>query len=289
MSYIIFTDSSSSLPMELIEKHNIKFLALSYTLDGKEYKSYDHQSLKDFYEKLRKKVDCKTSCINQYTFEEAFEEELKKGNDILYICFSSNLSGTYLCAHNASLVLNEKYKNEGRKVLVVDSLSAALGEGLLVMEAVKQKEMGKSIDEVYKFCEDLKLKIDHAFTVDDLSYLYKGGRLKATAYLIASLVNIKPLMRVNDEGRLVAYSKTIGRKRSIMGLVERMAKKIDHSEDQTIYIVHGDCIDDVNLAIRLINSKMKVKDIVVNLLEPVIGTHSGPGTLAIFYKAKNRD
>ena len=286
MSYIICTDSSANLPVEIINQYSLKVLNLSYMIDGETYSDHNMSSLKYFYEKLRTKVEAKTSCVNQYEFEEFFTKELKENHDVLYIGFSSGLSATFQAAKNAADEVNgHGYKN---KVVIMDSLCAALGQGLLVHEALMKKEEGKSLEEVLEYCENLKLKINHLFTVEDLFYLYRGGRVSKGSFFIASLAKIKPVLRVDENGKLEGIEKCLGRKRAIKELCDKICSSIIDPENNYIYISHGDCLEDVELAKKMILEKIKVKGFIINFLDPVIGTHAGPGCLAIFYKGTTR-
>ncbi len=289
MSYKIYTDSTANLPNDLIDKYGLEVISLNYFCDEVEYTSYvkgEENNLKSFYEELRTKKKFTTSCINEESFTQIFEKELTQGNDVLYIGFTSGLSVTYNCARMASVELGKKYPN--RKILVLDSLCASMGLGLLVVEACKLKESGATINEVYTKCEELKYKVSHLFTVEDLFYLYRGGRLSATSYHLANVLHIKPTLRVDEEGKLTAYGKVMGRKKSINALIDKLCQTIVNPEEQEIYIAHGDCIEDAEMVKELISKKLPVKGFVINYIDAVIGAHSGPGTLAIFYLAKDR-
>ncbi|MEG2456704.1 MAG: DegV family protein, partial [Clostridia bacterium] len=242
--------------------------------------------LQKFYTLLRQKEELTTSCVNAETFYNVFKPVLEAGKDILYIGFSSALSGTYAAAKAAILDLQPLFPE--RKILHVDTLGASLGEGLLVLHSAWLREQGKSVTEVYEWLENNKLHLCHFFTVDDLYYLFKGGRVQKSSYYIANLVNIKPVMHMDNEGRLVPVNKVIGRKKSLSWLAEQVAENIIKPEEQTICISHGDCIEDVNYLIERLNEKIKVKDIIINYVDPVVGAHCGPGTVAIFCLGKQR-
>ncbi len=289
MSYKIYTDSTANLPNELIEKYNLEVISLNYFYEDTEFKSYEkgkETDLKPFYNELREKKKFTTSCINEETFTQIFEEELKQGNDLIYIGFSSGLSVTYNCAKMAVKELSEKYPK--RKIFAVDSLCASMGLGLLVVEACKKKEEGATIEELSAWTEEAKHKLSHLFTVEDLFYLYRGGRLSATSYHLANVLHIKPTLRVDEEGKLTAYGKVMGRKKSLNALVSKLCETIVNPEEQEIFIGHADCIEDVETVKQLISQKIKVKGFVVNYIDAVIGSHAGPGTLAIFYFANDR-
>ena len=288
MAFKIYTDSTANLPIDLIEKYDLQVISLNYILDGQEYQSYkkgEETDLVPFYNLLRDKKKITTSCINEDGFINAFTSDLKNGYDILYIGFSSGLSATFNSSVNASKTLQETYPE--RKVLVVDSLCASLGLGLLVVDACKKMQQGLSLEELYSYVEDKKHKVAHLFTVDTLEYLYRGGRVSASKYYVTKLANIKPTMRVDENGKLVAYGKVMGRKKSISSLVAKVQETIVNPSEQTIFISHGDCIEDAQYLASLIKNEYGV-DARIGYVGPVIGAHSGPGTLAVFCFAENR-
>ena len=289
MAFKIYTDSTANLPIDLIEKYDLQVISLNYILDGQEYQSYkkgEETDLVPFYNLLRNKKKITTSCINEDGFINAFTSDLKNGYDILYIGFSSGLSATFNSSVNASKTLQETYPE--RKVLVVDSLCASLGLGLLVVDACKKMQQGLSLEELYSYVEDKKHKVAHLFTVDTLEYLYRGGRVSASKYYVTKLANIKPTMRVDENGKLVAYGKVMGRKKSLSSLVAKVQETIVNPSEQTIFISHGDCIEDALYTQKLLQEKLNINSFVINYVDSVIGSHSGPGTIAIFYFAENR-
>ncbi|MEG1706014.1 MAG: DegV family protein [Clostridia bacterium] len=289
MNYEIWTDSSSNLTDELIISHNINILSLVFVVGEREFISYEkgeETNLQQFYELLRKKETLTTSCVNEQTAYDNFEQTLSEGKDLLYIGFSSALSKTFSACENAINRLKVKFPE--RKIIAVDTLGASLGEGLLVLYASRLRESGKSIDEVAKWLEDNKLKLCHYFTVDDLFYLFRGGRVQKSSYLIASILQIKPIMHMNDQGQLVAIGRVPGRKKSINTLAKLVANNIVNPKEQTICITHGDCIDDVNLLVTKLKELITVKEYIINYVDPVVGAHSGPGTIAIFFLADSR-
>jgi DegV family protein with EDD domain len=241
---------------------------------------------KEFYKLLREGAISSTSQVNAYEFVEGLTPLLEKGLDILYIGFSSALSGTYNSFEIAKGELLEKFPE--RKIIGIDSLSASLGQGLLIYTASQLQKEGKSIDEVQKFIEGNKLHLVHLFTVDDLNFLKRGGRLSATSAFIGTLLQLKPLLHVSNEGKLVPYGKTIGRRHSLKKLVDDMEGNITHPENQTIFISHGDAIEEAEYTGKLIKERYKVKDVLYNDVGPVIGSHSGPGTIAIFFFGQKR-
>ena len=228
----------------------------------------------------------KTSLINEDTFIKNFEKYLREGHDILYIGMTSGISGTYNASVLASDSLKEMYPD--RRIVTIDSLSVSLGLGLLVYYAALLKEKGKSIDEIKEWIEENKLKMRHQFTVEDLMFLKRGGRIPTTVAIIGSVLNIKPLLKVDKTGILVNIGKARGRKNSLDKIFETLECAED-IENQYIGITHGDCIDDVNYLVNKIKEKYKPKDIIINYVDPVIGAHSGPGTMALFFLAKDKN
>lgn len=287
--YRIVTDSSANLTDELIDKYDIGIASLVFYSGNKEFTSYVKgvkTDLKQFYDMLREKDALTTSCVNEATFIEVFEPTLQEGLDILYIGFSSALSATYISGEKAAAALRKKYPE--RKIITVNTLGASLGEGLLVLYAARMKEAGASMKEVQNWLEQNRLKLCHYFTVDDLFFLFRGGRVKKTSYLIANLVNIKPIMHMDDYGRLIPIGKVMGRKKSLNTIAEMVIRDIVDPEDQTICVSHGDCIEDVEYLKEKIEEKIKVKEWVINYVDPVVGAHSGPGTVAIFFLGNHR-
>ncbi len=289
MSYQIITDSCANLTGELIKKYNLEVLPLSYLIDDVSYqikpdsKSADYKA---FYNKMREGKVPKTSMANGEAFRPLFEKILNEGKDILYIGFSSALSGTLQSIKNTLDDLAESYPE--RKCVSIDSLAASMGEGLLVAYAAIKQQEGETIDEVAAWVEANKLRLCHLFTVDDLKYLRRGGRISGATALIGSVLQIKPLMHVDNEGHLVAYGKVRGRKTSIASMLNRMEETIENPSEQIIYIVHGDCEDEAKAVAKEIKSRFNPKSIVANYVDQVIGAHSGPGTLAIFFLGSER-
>ncbi|MDR1092751.1 MAG: DegV family protein [Clostridiales bacterium] len=288
-SYMIVTDSCANLPDALFAEYGIRVIPLVYIVDGRERLSYSKDSetnLKQYYDLMRKKVPMSTSCVSRENCEAAFTEILDAGKDVLYIGFSSALSATYDVASKVLEELKPRYPE--RKLIAVDSLSACLGQGMLVVEAAKRRAAGDGVEAAAEWARGNRLKAAHFFTVDTLAYLYKGGRLKKSAYLLATALNIKPVMRVNDTGHLEAIGKALGRKLSLNALAKHIAEGIEISGNDALYIGHGDCIGDVEYLIGKIRERVSVKDPIVNYVDLVIGVHSGPGTVAAFCFADKR-
>lgn len=289
MRFAIVTDSSSNLPDERIIEYGLHILTLSYHVGDKEFISYvpgKKTDLATFYALLRRKETVTTSLVSPTVSVEIFEKLLRDGQDILYIGFSSGLSGTYQVASNTLADLAERYPE--RKCLSVDTLAASLGEGLLVHYAVQLRDTGKSIEEVYDWLMANRLHMAHWFTVDDLFFLKRGGRLSASTALLGTLLGIKPVMHMDNEGHLIPMEKVRGRRTAIEQLCKKMEETAIEPAGQTVFISHGDCIEDAEYLAGLIRERMGVKDILINYVDAVIGAHSGPGTLALFFMATQR-
>ncbi len=287
--YIILTDSTADLPKELVDELDIQVEPMTYIIDGKEYSDQpleDDVAIRDFYRLLREGKQSTTSQVNQLRFEDIFDAILKQGQDLLYIAFSSALSGTAEQATHAAEALQPKYPD--RKIIVVDSLCASLGEGMMVYYAANMRKEGKSIDEVAEFVRSQRLHLCHWFTVDDLNHLKRGGRVSPTAALVGTMLGIKPILHVDNEGRLIPVSKVRGRRKSLDDLVERARQTIIDPEQQTVFISHGDCEQDALYIKQQVMEKIGVKQIYINYIGPVIGSHSGQGTVALFFFGSKR-
>jgi DegV family protein with EDD domain len=287
MSYRIFTDATSDLPAAFAEQLGVTVLPMGFTMDGKEYFYIPGRSdmpIGTFYANMRAGKDVTTAQINAFTFIEAFEPVLKAGEDVLYIGFSSKLSGTVQTGFAAAQELAAKYPN--RKVIVIDSFCASLGEGLLVYYAARKKNLG--IDELAKWVEENKLRFAHWFTVDDLVYLKRGGRIGGATAAIATILNIKPVMRVDNEGYLVAAEKVQGRKKSLRSLFERMEKTLDAAATDTAFIGHCDAQEDAEYVAALVHEKYPDMILHIDTIGTSVGAHSGPGTVALFFVASER-
>jgi DegV family protein with EDD domain len=236
---------------------------------------------------MRQKEIYRTTLVNPTDFYHFFTELLKQGKDILYIAFSSALSGTYQSATIAIDMLKGEYPNQ--KIIAVDTLSASFGEGYLVYRAAFLRKEGKTIEEIASWIEENKLKLNHIFTVEDLGTLKRGGRLSSTAAIIGSLLRIKPILHVNNEGKLVALSKAVGRKKSLNDMIEVIKNQIVDPTTQTIFIGHGDALEDAQFVGNTLKKELKVKDVVYSFIGPVIGSHSGPGTIAVFFMGDKRE
>ena len=287
--YVIVTDSTTDLSQEMVEELELSVIPMEFSLEGKNYFNYPdghEMNEKEFYAKLRQGSMAKTMQINVSQFIDWFSPLLEKGKDVLYIAFSSGLSGTYHSALLAKDELEKKYPD--RKILVVDSLAASMGEGLLVYHAVMKKREGKSIDEVYSWVEENKLRLCHWFTVDDLGHLKRGGRVSSATSLLGTMLGIKPVMHVDDEGHLIPVSKVRGRRNSLEALFKNMTETVQQPKEQVVFISHGDSEEDAQWLSDLIKKHLFVKDVKMNYIGPVIGAHSGPGTVALFFLGSKR-
>ncbi len=289
MSYFtIVTDSSCDLPASLAEQMHLRVIPLSVFVDGKQHYNYldgADISFEDFYAQLNDGAMVTTSAINVGQVKTVFESEMMCGHDVLYLGFSSALSGTYNAAVNAAAELEGSYP--GRRILTVDTLCASLGQGLLVYHAVLKRREGKSIDEVKDYIESIKLNLCHWFTVDSLLQLKRGGRVSGAKYVVGTMLNIKPVMHVDNEGRLVNVDKARGRNASINALFEKMCETAIDPANQTVFISHGNCRDDADKLAQMIREKFGCK-VVIGYVGPVIGAHSGQGTLALFFLGSER-
>lgn len=289
MSFEIVTDSAANLTDEIIDSYGLNIVSLTFHVADKDYYSYvkgQPTDIKQYYDMMRAGQTISTSQMGIEACRDVFDRILAQGKDLLYIGFSSALSGTYNAGALTAADLREKYPE--RKIYTIDTLSASLGEGLLVYYAAEQRKAGRSIDEVFTWLKENILRMCHWFTVDDLQFLKRGGRLSATTALVGTILGIKPIMHVNDEGQLVPVGKVRGRKSAIEALVKEMAATCVKPQEQMIFITHGDCIDDAKLLEKMVNERFNVKGVVINYVDPVIGAHSGPGTLALFFLGSKR-
>lgn len=287
--YIIITDSTTDLPDSFRVENNLKVVPLGFMIDGKNYHNYlDNRELSSekYYQMIKEGKQAKTYQVNPEEFYDVFKNVVLQGYGILGIFFSSGLSGTFNSARIARDQILEEYKDA--EILIVDSLCASLGEGLLVHYAVKAKEEGKSLVENKKYIEELKLSIAHWFTVMDMDTLKRGGRISSSAAFFAKTLNINPILHVSNEGKLVAKSKKIGRKNALNALVDQMIQTIDLERNDTIYLSHANCEDDAMKVVSMIRKYIPNLPILVNQIGPVIGGHCGIGTIALFFIAKNR-
>ncbi len=289
MGYKIITDSCANLTYSQIKEYDVEVISLKYFVDDKDYYSYikgQEINFSEAYKILRAKGNITTSLANRDDCDKTILPILESGEDVLVLAFSSGLSGTYQNIVNAAEDYREMFPE--RKVVVVDTLAASMGEGLVVHYAVKLKNEGKSIEEVASWVEENKLSFCHIFTLDDLFFLKRGGRLSGTSAVLGSLMNIKPLMHVANDGKLYVTGKARGRKAAINHLIESVGEKGTDIENQDIFIVHGDCEEEAKIIGEEVKKRYNVNNVVYNCLDPVIVSHSGPGTLAIFFIGNDR-
>ena len=288
-TYQIVTDSTADLTPELIRQLDVQVIPLCYMMGGRTYHNIPgggEMTDREFYAKLRGGAMSTTTQINSEEFLRVFTPLLEAGQDVLYIAFSSGLSGTCQSAQLAREELQKRFPQ--RKMVVFDSLCASMGEGLLVYYAAKLRQEGKSLEEVLAWLQENVLRLCHWFTVDDLNHLKRGGRVSAATAVLGTMLSIKPVMHMDNEGRLIPVAKVGGRKNSLDALIQRMEKLTIRPQEQTVFITHGDCIDDAQYVEREVRRRMRVRDVLINYVDPVIGAHSGPGTVALFFLGSER-
>lgn len=286
--YWIVTDSAIDMPKSWIDQQeNLRILNLSYLMDGVSYVSDGtDESIKAIYNAMREGKMLKTSQVTPDMWEECFHELLSAGHDVLTIAFSSGLSGTCSAAFTAAEDVRADYPD--RKLLVIDSLQASAGEGLMVHYALENRANGMSIEDNAAWISENVQNFIAWFTVNDLMHLHRGGRVSAASAIVGSLVRIKPIMRVDDEGKLAVYEKAAGRKRSIRILADKIIADIVNPEGQMIHISHGDCEDEAQSLAEMIKEALPVADVRISFVGSVIGAHTGPGVIAIFCMGNGR-
>ncbi|SHK48122.1 DegV family protein [Hespellia stercorisuis] len=287
--FIITADSTVDLPKTYLDENCITVMSLSYILDGTTYEDMDERmSREKFYAMVRGGAMPTTSQINPEQAYDTFKSLSVQGKDILHIGFSSGLSGSYNSARIAAEQLMEEDKSV--HIHVIDSLCASMGEGLLLYKVVELRKQGKDIGEVLAWLDENILHVCHNFTVDDLNHLHRGGRVSKATAILGTMVNIKPILHVDDAGHLINIDKTRGRKKSLTALVNRMAEQIRGFEDQNdmVMISHGDCIEDAEYVKKQVEERFGLHNFMINHVGPVIGTHSGPGTIALFFMGNPR-
>lgn len=287
--FVITTDTTSDLPADYVKEHQLGMMSLTYTLNDETYTWEKPLPVKEFYDFMRDGSLPTTSQVNPEEAGRLFETIIREQDaDILHIAFSSGLSGSYNSSRIAAEELAEKYPEH--RIIVIDSLCASLGEGLLVHKAVTMKESGSSLDEVADWLEKNKLHLVHNFTVNDLFHLYRGGRVSKTAAFVGTMINLKPILHVDDEGHLIPLSKVRGRKKSMIALVDAMEKQIGSWRDKNdiVFISHGDCEEEAQFVADLIKQRLGYDSFLINYVGPTIGAHTGPGVIALFYMGDYR-
>lgn len=285
--FIIFTDSGSDISPEILTSWNVRSESLTFRFTDSEEEFLDGKvDIKNFYDAMRGGRVAKTAAVNTATFEAEFEKLASEGYDVLYIGFSSGLSTTFNSGRVAALAVSEKHPEA--KLIAIDSLAASAGLGLLIKLAVDKKAEGATIEETAKYIESIKLNLCHWFTVDDLVYLKRGGRISAASAFVGNLIGIKPVLHVDNDGHLINVSKVRGRKVAVSTLADNLGKSIDTSISNLVYISHADCMSDVEYLSSILETKYGVKVAHVTNVGSVIGAHAGPGTLALFFLGKER-
>lgn len=287
--FVILTDSSADLSAEVAQKLNVEILPLGFVMDNQTYRNYPDNREMDphvFYDRLRSGDVATTTALNVAEYTEALEPLLRAGKDVLILAFSSGLSTTYNSSRLAVEELSAKYPE--RKLYTVDTLCASLGQGLLVWYAARERDRGHSIEEVRDWLEDHRLNVCHQFTVDDLYFLKRGGRISAATAVVGSMLQIKPVLHVDNEGHLINIGKVRGRQAALKALVDRMEETALDSGSLTVFISHGDCLEDAQTVADMVKKRFGVEDVYINYVGPVIGAHSGPGTVALFYAGTER-
>lgn len=284
--YILFTDSACDLKPEVLKEWGVENINLSLRFDGdsKRYRN-DEMDISVFYDEMRNGKTAKTSAVNPDEFANAFENILKDGSDILYLGFSSGLSTTFNSSRIAAEELKEKYPE--RKIICVDSLCASAGQGFLLYLAVQKKNEGADIESLAEYLENIKLSVCHWFTVDDLVYLKRGGRISPTLAFVGAVLGIKPVLHVDNEGKLVSVTKARGRKAALNALIDKF-EQLSLNDEKTVFICQADCFADAEFLKENLEKKYKTDVKIITDIGPVIGAHAGPGTLAIFFIGKER-
>ena len=284
--FVIVSDSTVDLPKEYLQSKQVPIISLSYIMDGVTYEEMDGLSHKEFFEKLRAGSLPTTSQINPEQAREALEPFAKEGKDILYIGFSSGLSGSYNSVRMAAEDLKEEYPDIN--IIAIDSLCACMGEGLLLYKALELKEHGMSMEEIAKWVEANKLHICHNVTVEDLNHLHRGGRISKTTAVVGSMIKIKPIIHMSDEGKLVVIGKERGRKKSLVSIVDRMEKQMQGYDNDIVMITHGDCIEDAEFVKKQVEERFGIHNVMINGIGSVIGSHTGAGVVAVFFMGDTR-
>ncbi len=288
-NYVIITDSSCDLSAELVEQLELCVVPLSFIIDGKTYHDCPDDrdmSPETFYGLLKQGKQATTNAVNVGQATEAMEPFLKEGKDVLVLAFSSGLSTTCNSFQIAAKDLSGQYP--GRKVYAVDTLCASLGQGMLVYQAAKLRQAGKTIDEVRDWAEEYKFHQCHWFTVNDLFHLKRGGRVSAATAIVGTMLQIKPVLHMDNEGHLINMSKARGRKASLLALVDKVAELGVDPAEQTMFICHSACLDDARFIADELQRRYGVKEVIINRIGPVIGAHTGPGCISVFFTGKHR-
>lgn len=288
MKTIVMTDSCCDLPYDFIKESNIHVIPFTYHMDGEDYSDDFGKSLdyKEFYNRIRKGSMPTTSQITAFTFEENFRKFTSEGYSVIYIGFSSQLSSTFNNAILARNMLLEE--NPSLDITLIDSRSASVGQGAIIFYVSQMLKEGKSKEEIIQWVEENKLKVNHWFVVDSLEHLKRGGRISSASAAVGTLLDIKPLLNVDDYGKLNVIKKIRGRKKAIKTLLDVLKLNIVNPEEQVIFINHGDCLDEAEYLKELLLKEVRVKDVMINYVGPIIGTHTGPGMLCMVFLGQDR-
>jgi len=285
-NFVVSVNSTCDLPKAWLEERNVPVVPLKYTIEDKTYVDMEGLSSKEFFAKLREGKMAVTSQVNPDEAREMLEPFLKEGKDVLHLAFTSGLSGTYNSMRLAAEELSEEYPE--RKIMVVDTKCACLGEGLLLYYVLQKRNEGATIEETCAYADELKEHIGHYVTVDDLNHLYRGGRLSKTSAVLGSMIKIKPIIVINEEGKLEVVAKERGRKKSMNTIVDMAVERTGDFKNEIVMITHGDCLEEAEYLADIVREKMGVENILINNIGTVIGGHTGPGVLAVFALADHK-
>lgn len=285
-SFAITTDNNGDLPFDYLQKHQIAQMSLTYTVDGQTYDAFHPMEDHAFYERMRQGSMPTTAQVNPDHAYRVLETALNGQDGVLHIAFSSGLSGSYQSAAMAAAELRTVYP--GKQIVVIDSLAASLGQGLLVHYAAQMRDAGKTLEQTAAWCEQNKMHVAQVFTVDDLGHLYRGGRVSKTAAMVGTMLHMKPILHVDNAGKLVPVGKVRGRQRALDELVRQMRERVGGQNNSTIFLSHGDCLEDAVYVRDQVCKQMGIADSLIHMVGPSIGAHSGPGTVALFFLADRR-
>lgn len=286
--FLISTDNTADLPYSYYKENHIEYMYLTYTMDGVTYDKENELPSKEFYAKMRAGSMPTTSQVNSETVKEVWRPYLEQGIDILHLAFSSGLSGSCNSARLAAEELKEEHPEYN--IIVIDSLCASLGEGMFVYKAVELRKAGNSMEETAAWLEKHKLNFCHVFTVDDLHHLHRGGRVSKMTAVLGTMINIKPLLHVDNEGHLIPLDKVRGRKKSLVSLMDMMDARLGsyRGRNDVVFISHGDCEKDAQYVADLVRERYGIQKILINTIGATIGAHAGPGTVALFFMGDKR-
>ncbi len=286
MAYRIITDTCCDLPQQMYKDLKLTVVPLTLTFRGKELSAFPENVLKEVYQGMRDGESGSTAAVNPAVWHDAIEPVLQAGEDVLVMAFSSGLSTTYNSAVIAAQELAEEYPQ--RKVLVVDTLCASMGQGLLVYYACRKRDEGLDIEELYAWCQEQKMHLCHWFTVENLVYLKRGGRVSAATALVGTMLNIKPVLHVDNAGHLISVAKARGRKASLEMMLNKAKEMGIPGANDVMFLSHGDCREEAEAFAERLKKECGVKDVIISYVGAVIGAHSGPGTMALFFLGTER-